>query len=1285
MAPEASTWRSPDDQDFLDNVITRDLKCFRNSIFPKEFIESHPTIFLDSEWVDIPKLKAFLTGFSSDGNANQPTPSQNVKAEPSETVTLQMKTEPPELDVAEIRLGGWAKGDRLRTRQLEEDGHEIIEILSDSDSDAGAGNHGVEDRLGEVIGDDSSGWESEAYLTTESLPPLSDAEGFGSEFSGANDDEDSDNSDSEKDFDPSVFVIPSNTVWDDPDFTSTVLVQEARITTSLTVQRLEYLTEIPSLWPIPQEPTAFVLNLHDPKFQIYDKEGKLFSPDALIKNKDQDSWRGGTGTADSTAQVVFAPGTRSITCRRSRLTCQGCHICIEVDSDLVDIARHELEPSSRDKIFEAQRKTRQEDGNSLVKRTVTFFHVIQSRPQCDAHDNVGKQCKGRPMMKEQATNSTGSHRYWIACSGWTSTFKMHHRTMSIPDDVDEDVLAKLMAGKAISEDLELDTPPCSRVVPPHIGGKLKQCPHPHIVNGTTLARAPIKHRRCPAQRTIYVPVDPGLRIALVAHPKMIPHNHPMPPKSKVSIEAKGMYKGLINAAATIGATVQKVDNSPSTKLLLGGKSPGEHNPALQDKRVKRSILREVKLDRHPSGLGLPGVMYLHMEDLKKPMEERYIHKIVTSDDGGVLVFTFIPFLLGLIHKEEVTSFECDVTFKRALELNEWEMVIYLPSIQRSEHYIAFCPSKLKSLVMFAAVTTARVYTNRATTEHFVLLFNELQRLTELHTGHKIRFKRFTPGGNLLVMNADMEAAQILAAGIAFLPMNKLEYSKIDTQVPEEFVQYFVRVCLTHGKRAVLDFKSLVSAQDFQRLINFPYLKSQEDLDDFTCFVKDLKIKKIHDWWMHKIQSKWIIPCILKSKSRILPEHWDITPATTNMGEAQHHWTNKQSGIKLPIVEAILSAEEIDKRVCGEVKSAYDTGILGNKQTELFHRTSRKAQRHSATARKARDATKLHAVNQDLRSQIDEEKAKRKESTQRQRKLQEELSASNSSKCPKPSRHGLNASQLSHADASSSGRVKSTPRQGNCGPDLDTTIGEPEFDSDDSESYSFDTPNVSIDTPGVSCPRTDHSSFSSFAPAKAAAATDNSVSMSELPLQPQLPPHPFNHLFTDAVPLSLFDQANTYPFAHSNPATLNDNSGVLMASLLEANDQFHFDFGFENFDIPESNPHLNAPLSFDGLRNLAKYQVGGASGDVSGTGISNEVDSDSYGLLDEYGIPIRFLPAPAPYSSPPVAPPSPQLSAPRAAEDETKKRPRDEVDVRAILPEGSKRVKVKSVRARETWL
>lgn len=109
-------------------------------------------------------------------------------------------------------------------------------------------------------------------------------------------------------------------------------------------------------------------------------------------------------------------------------------------------------------------------------------------------------------------------------------------------------------------------------------------------------------------------------------------------------------------------------------------------------------------------------------------------------------------------------------------------------------------------------------------------------------------------------------------------------------------------------------------------MDFPYLRSIDELEDFSDFVKNLKVKKIQgalscifvfrlmhllipcyeDWWDHKFTSKWIIPCILQSQSKIDPGDLRNLPATTNIGEGQHHWANHQSGIKLPLVEAIVS-------------------------------------------------------------------------------------------------------------------------------------------------------------------------------------------------------------------------------------------------------------------------------------------------------------------------------------------------------------------------------------------
>ncbi|KAG6914399.1 hypothetical protein DXG01_000556 [Tephrocybe rancida] len=113
--------------------------------------------------------------------------------------------------------------------------------------------------------------------------------------------------------------------------------------------------------------------------------------------------------------------------------------------------------------------------------------------------------------------------------------------------------------------------------------------------------------------------------------------------------------------------------------------------------------------------------------------------------------------------------------------------------------------------------------------------------------------------------------------------------------------------------------------------------------------------------------------------------------------------------------------EIDEHVAEEVKAAFLTGILTNKQTKLFHQTSHNTQCHSATTCKARKATEVQTVNGELQENIEEEKANCHESTLCQQELQDQLDEAND-KCPKPRTAG--SKKLSLADMSLSGRVKS---------------------------------------------------------------------------------------------------------------------------------------------------------------------------------------------------------------------------------------------------------------------
>ncbi|KAJ7711613.1 hypothetical protein B0H16DRAFT_1816530, partial [Mycena metata] len=131
----------------------------------------------------------------------------------------------------------------------------------------------------------------------------------------------------------------------------------------------------------------------------------------------------------------------------------------------------------------------------------------------------------------------------------------------------------------------------------------------------------------------------------------------------------------------------------------------------------------------------------------------------------------------------------------------------------------------------------------------------------------------------------------------------------------------------------------------------------------------------------------IVPCLVKSQSRILPEHW----------EAQHHWTNTQTGIKLSLVEGIercacliqcvfdsstlcLNARSVDWRVVEEVKSSMTTGILPNQNNEMSQRLHRNTIRQSTAARHARESDKQGKQEAELKSQIAALKSGRKETS-----------------------------------------------------------------------------------------------------------------------------------------------------------------------------------------------------------------------------------------------------------------------------------------------------------------
>ncbi|KAF8197632.1 hypothetical protein K438DRAFT_2118253 [Mycena galopus ATCC 62051] len=785
-------------------------------------------------------------------------------------------------------------------------------------------------------------------------------------------------------------LVESDTVWEDGAafFVRTGIFHPMR---SVTVNRMEYCNGPASVYPIHHTRTGLVVDMSHEKYHFCHPTTKeLYSINSIIQNSDNDGrkTKGGSGKAE----VVFAPGEAAVDGKAVRFKCNGATACDRLSPTLRTDVCFELDLASRDAIIAAQQDTRRREGTTGEERATMFMAIVRGA-KCLAVDSKGRRCMGGPMVKAKSQGMSRGHQYFVACSGWSTKFKEGHRTHSIPDHVDEHLLIKALAGQPLTDDRTKDTRPCSAIIHPHIGRKKKTCPHPHIVDGTAV-QGQIEAYDCPATRTIYIPKDRSIRKVLIIH-NNTGHNHPMPTIIKVTFGLKDTYRQCIDAHGVLGAMVAKVDNAQSTRMVLSGKKPSEHAPALYNKRIKNDLLHAKKIEKYPNGLGVEAIRSMFCDELAKFSNARYIHSYINTPKGETIIVTCVPALLGLLDDPGVTSFDGDTTFKGIEgKINEWELTIFAKVVQR-------------------AASILRTFISGASADFFELLFDEIQWIKLYFTSKPLPFKTFVRGGNLLVTNVDMDAAQVIGLSRSVLKYSDPEYSGIPKDTPPEKVApKSIKVCWRHAKEPIHDFKSLVSVSDFNRLMDCVYIEDKDALDKFTAFVYGLGIKIITDWWKHKEMHEWIIPCMVKSQSGIPADVWDATPSTTNTNEAQHHWTNSLTGIQLTPVEALESRRKVDSDVAQEIEMSLSTGVLANPNNEMSNRIARSSQRRSAAARKASESREAEDLSKEIRLQIDA-------STARTKELRAQLKASKSSST-------RNAAVV--LSASSSGCVRSARRR-----------------------------------------------------------------------------------------------------------------------------------------------------------------------------------------------------------------------------------------------------------------
>ncbi|KAJ6573760.1 hypothetical protein DFH09DRAFT_1078735 [Mycena vulgaris] len=247
----------------------------------------------------------------------------------------------------------------IKMRVLNEDGREVLELLSDSEPDTGDPDLDLEMLIVSTTTMKQSHLGLQIQLECNCLSSLTaliviivDADDF-----------------TDNDSDSGKPVTSSGAaVLSDDNGTSLVHIGKFCLTQKLTVERIEYQVGPAVIYPIHRTPTAIVGYLTNGICQLRDPATKeLYTLNTIIMNTDNDLWDW-LGSARTGAKVIFAPGEKAINCQLIHYRCKGVYVCSELNTTLRSVVHFKLDLAPRNAIITTQQETQNREGNTQEER-----------------------------------------------------------------------------------------------------------------------------------------------------------------------------------------------------------------------------------------------------------------------------------------------------------------------------------------------------------------------------------------------------------------------------------------------------------------------------------------------------------------------------------------------------------------------------------------------------------------------------------------------------------------------------------------------------------------------------------------------------------------------------------------------------------------------------------------------------------------------------------------------------------------------------------------------------
>ncbi|KAJ7735281.1 hypothetical protein DFH07DRAFT_780072 [Mycena maculata] len=284
--------------------------------------------------------------------------------------------------------------------------------------------------------------------------------------------------------------------------------------------------------------------------------------------------------------------------------------------------------------------------------------------------------------------------------------------------------------------------------------------------------------------------------------------------------------------------------------------------------------------------------------------------------------------------------------------NEWKLIIWLHGLDKW-------------------TVIGRVWSNRATRESFVLVWNGIFETIQAVTGKALNFKIFFKTSCLLGAIGNSEGAQAQALGdvIILRCMNTQEVDGSAMVEVNVILMFIWKTCIVHFNHGVFALEAYTDSNTFQYLLSFPYLETTTEILEYYAFCNASTTPKVKTWWMHKISYPWLLPSLNRHLTKMNHKDWDLTPRDTHPIEGSHVQDNQVNHMNHSLIEAILLARQFNSDNVHIIKALIEFGIWESGHNSLHAQFSLQAAHQSRSQVKKAEQEKIDGGAKRLKAKL----------------------------------------------------------------------------------------------------------------------------------------------------------------------------------------------------------------------------------------------------------------------------------------------------------------------------